>query len=410
MPRTLAEYETVVDAAESIDELKRLAEGLQDLTLTHVNSTMVGGGVAEMLHSLVPLFNDLGIKTRWEVIKGSPLFFKTTKGLHNALQGNDIEVADEMLDRYLEINKRNANTLDLSSDVVIIHDPQPLPLIEDRPSGCNRWMWRCHIDLTHPNQRVWRFLHNYIIKYDVVILSMPQFAQYLPIPQDVIPPSIDPLSDKNKELSEKKIETVYEKYSIPRDKPVILQVSRFDPFKDPIGVIEACQLVRRQLACTLVFAGGIASDDPESYEVLSRVEERAKTEPDIYIVAPRAEPIPAEEINALQRGADIIVQKSLREGFALTVTEAMWKGKPVVGADVGGIKLQVKDGITGFLVRSIEETAERITFLLHNPDLAREMGEMGKEQVRRNFLVTRHLRDYLRLLRIAAPSGPPCCC
>jgi trehalose synthase len=409
MARTLADYEAIV-GTEKIGELHRLADGLQDLTFTHVNSTMVGGGVAEMLHSLIPLFKDLGIETRWEVIKGSPLFFKTTKSFHNALQGNDIEIADEMLDRYLEINRRNAEVLDLDADVVVIHDPQPLSLIEHRPAGCNRWIWRCHIDLTHRNQNVWKFLREYVIRYDVVVLSMPEFAQYLPIPQDIIPPSIDPLSDKNKDLPERRINEVYGKYGISRDKPIILQVSRFDPFKDPIGVIEACDLVRRETACTLVFAGGVASDDPESHEVLSRLRERAEDAPDIYIIAPQAEPIPAEEINAFQRGADIIVQKSLREGFALTVTEAMWKGKPVVGADVGGIKLQVKDGITGFLVRSIEETAERITFLLRNPDLAREMGEVGKEQVRKNFLITRHLRDYLRLLRIAAPSGPPSCC
>lgn len=409
MVRTLADYEEIV-GAEPIEELKKLSEGLQDITLTHVNSTMVGGGVAEMLHSLVPLFNDFGIETRWEVIKGSPLFFKTTKNFHNALQGNHIEIADEMLERYLEINRRNASVLNLDADVIVVHDPQPLSLIEHRPDGCNRWIWRCHVDVTHRDQRVWAFLRNYVVRYDVVVLSMPEFAQYLPIPQDIIPPSIDPLSDKNKELSERRIDQVYEKYGIPRDEPIILQVSRFDPFKDPIGVIEACTLVRREVPCRLVFAGGVASDDPESYEVLSRVRERAEDDPDIYIIAPQAEPIPAEEINALQRGANVIVQKSLREGFALTVTEAMWKGKPVVGAAVGGIKLQVKDGITGFLVRSIEETAERVTFLLHNPDLAGEMGEVGKEQVRKNFLITRHLRDYLRLLRIAAPGGPPCRC
>ena len=409
MERKLSDYEQVANAG-SIAELNRLAEGLQGMSLVHVNATLVGGGVAEMLHSLVPLFNDLGIETQWQVIKGTPLFFKTTKNIHKALQGNHVEIAEEMFDRYREINKRNGETLDLSGDVVVIHDPQPLPLIERRPSGCNRWIWRCHIDLSGPNKNVWALLYDYIKRYDVVVLSMPEFAQYLPIPQDIIPPSIDPLSEKNKDLPQERIDEVYEKYGITRDKPVVLQVSRFDPFKDPIGVIEACALVRREIECSLVFAGGIASDDPESSEVLRRLEERANSEPDIYIVAPRAEPIPAQEVNALQRGADIIVQKSLREGFALTVTEAMWKAKPVVGADIGGIKLQVKDGITGFLVRSIEETAERITFLLRNPDLAKEMGEVGKEQVRKNFLITRHLRDYLRLLRIAAPSGPPSLC
>jgi len=406
MGRKLTDYAKIV-GNDTISDLKRLSDGLQQISLTHVNSTLVGGGVAEMLHSLIPLFNDLGIETRWEVIKGSPLFFKTTKDLHKALQGNNIEIADEMLDRYREINRRNGTSMDLEGDIVIIHDPQPIPLIEHRPPGNNRWIWRCHIDLTHPNKRIWRFLNTYLEHYDLIILSLPEFAQYLPIPQDIIPPSIDPLSDKNKELPEKRIKETYDKYEIAQDKPVILQVGRFDPFKDPIGVIEACGLVRRKIECSLVFAGGIASDDPESHEILAQVRERANGDPDIHIIAPELEPIPAEDVNALQRGADVIVQKSLREGFALTVTEAMWKGKPVVGAAIGGIKLQVKDGITGFLVRSIEETAERITFLLHNTDVANEMGEMGVQQVRKNFLITRHLHDYLRLLRIAAPCGLP---
>jgi len=398
----ISDYEKVV-GSEKIEELKGLAEGLQGLSLLHVNSTLVGGGVAEMLHSLVPLFNELGIETRWEVIKGSPLFFRTTKGIHNALQGNNIEIAEEMLERYLEINRRNAETLDLNADVVVIHDPQPLPLIARRPAGKHRWIWRCHIDITQPNNDIWKFLYCYIERYDMVILSMPEFAKYLPIPQDIIPPSIDPLSDKNKELPQKKIEEVYAKHGVPRDKPILLQVSRFDPFKDPIGVIAAYKLVKQKIDCRLVFAGGIASDDPESSEMLARVRERAEGDPDIHIIAPQTEPLPAVEVNALQRGADIIIQKSLREGFALTVTEAMWKGKPVVGTAVGGIKLQVKDGITGFLVRSIEETAERISFLLHNPELAQEMGEMAQEEVRKNFLITRHLRDYLRLFSIITP-------
>jgi trehalose synthase len=402
MPPKISDYEKIV-GSEKIEELKRLAERLQGLALFHINSTLVGGGVAEMLHSLVPLFNDLGIETCWQVIKGSPLFFRTTKGIHNALQGNETEIAKEMIERYREINRQNAEMLKLDADIVVIHDPQPLPLIENRPPARNRWIWRCHIDISHPNKDVWDFLKGYIDRYDMVILSMPEFAKYLPIPQDIIPPSIDPLSEKNKELPQKRIEEVYAKHGVPRDKPILLQVSRFDPFKDPIGVIEAYELVKRTIDCRLVFAGGIASDDPESCEILDRVRVRAEDDPDIHIIAPQGEPLPAIEINALQRGADIIVQKSLREGFALTVTEAMWKGKPVIGTAVGGIKLQVIDGVTGFLVRSIEEVAERISFLLHNPDLAREMGEMGREQVRRNFLITRHLRDYLRLFSIITP-------
>ncbi|MFQ6116732.1 MAG: glycosyltransferase [Candidatus Bipolaricaulia bacterium] len=398
----ISDYEKVVGAGK-VEELKSLAERLQGTSLLHVNSTLTGGGVAEMLHSLVPLFNDLGIKTRWEVIKGSPLFFRATKSIHNALQGNGVEIPEEMLERYQQINQRNAETLDLNSDIVVIHDPQPLSLIDNRPPGKCRWIWRCHIDISQPDKEIWKFLYQYIEKYDMVVLSMPEFTKYFPIPQDIIPPSIDPLSEKNKELPKKKIDEVYEKYGVPRDKPILLQVSRFDPFKDPIGVIEAYELVKREVDCRLVFAGGIASDDPESSEMLARVRERAQDDPDIHIIAPQAEPLPAVEVNALQRGADIIIQKSLREGFALTVTEAMWKGKPVVGTAVGGIKLQVIDGITGFLVRSIEETAERICFLLRNPELAQEVGEMAQEQVRRNFLITRHLRDYLRLFSIITP-------
>lgn len=402
MAPKVSDYEKLV-GSEAIEELRNLAEGLQGLSLFHVSSTLVGGGVAEMLHSLVPLFNDLGIETCWQVIKGSPLFFRTTKSIHNGLQGNENEIAAEMLKRYLEINRRNAEMLDLDADVVVIHDPQPLPLIDHRPPGRNRWIWRCHIDITHANKNVWNFLKGYIDRYDIVVLSMPEFAKYLPIPQDIIPPSIDPLSEKNKELPQEKIDEVYEKHGVPRDKPILLQVSRFDPFKDPIGVIEAFELVKREIDCRLIFAGGIASDDPESSDMLDRVRERAQDAPDIYVIAPQAEPIPAIEVNALQRGADIIVQKSLREGFALTVTEAMWKGKPVIGTAVGGIQLQVIDGITGFLVRSIEETAERISFLLRNPELAQEMGEMAQEQVRGNFLITRQLHDYLRLISIIAP-------
>lgn len=402
MKRKVSDYEKIV-GPEAVEEIKEFAQGLKGLSVLHVNSTLVGGGVAEMLHSLIPLFNDLGVKTRWEVIKGTPLFFKITKDFHKALQGNNVEIADEMLERYFEINRRNAKMLDLNADIVVIHDPQPLPLITSRPPGRNRWIWRCHIDLSSPSKEVWKILCRYIEKYDMVVLSMPEFTKYLPIPQDIIPPSIDPISDKNKELPKKKVEEVYNKYDISLDKPVLLQVSRFDPFKDPIGVIEAYELVKQETDCSLVFAGGIASDDPEGFEMVARTREMAKGDPDIHVIAPQTEPIPDIEVNALQRGADIIIQKSLREGFALTVTEAMWKEKPVVGSDVGGIPLQVKDGITGFLVRSIEETAERITFLLHNPELAAEMGEMGRAQVRKNFLVTRQLKDYLRLISIIAP-------
>lgn len=400
MAPKISDYEKIV-GLEKIEELQRLAEQVQGCSLLHVNSTLTGGGVAEMLHSLVPLFNDLGLKTRWEVIKGTPMFFRTTKCFHQALQGDEVELAEEMLERYEQINQRNAESLDLTSDIVVIHDAQPLALIKHHPPGKSRWIWRCHVDLSHPNRDIWKFLYDYVKEYDVVISSMPEFAKYLPIPQDIIPPSIDPLSDKNKELPKKNIDQVYEKCEIPRDKPVLLQVSRFDGFKDPIGVIKAHEFVKKNVDCRLVLAGGTASDDPTGEEILARVREAAEGNPDIHILD--LPPQSNIEINALQRGADVIIQKSLREGFALVVTEALWKSKPVVGSAVGGIKLQIKDGVTGMLARSIEETADRVIYLLHNPELAQEMGEIGKEHVRKNFLITRHLRDYLRLFSIIAP-------
>jgi trehalose synthase len=402
MGRKISDYEGIV-GSKVIEELEHLAERTKGISLLHINSTMIGGGVAEMLHSLIPLFNDLGIDTRWEVIKGTPHFFKITKSFHNALQGNRVRIGGEMLEWYNQINEQNAKTLDLTSDIVVIHDPQPLALIDHRPIGENRWIWRCHLDISQPDEEVWNSLLPYIKRYDVVISSAPEFAKYLPVPQDIIPPSIDPLSDKNRELPEEVIDKVYQDFGIPRDKPVLLQVSRFDGFKDPIGVVEAYNLINRNIGCSLVLAGGLAHDDPEGTEMLARVKAKASNNSDIHIITAEVQPLEDIVINALQRGADVVIQKSLREGFALVVAEALWKGKPVVGSDVGGLRLQVKDGINGFLVRSIEETAERVSHLLRNPELAREMGERGREYVRKNFLITRHLRDYLRLFSIIDP-------
>jgi trehalose synthase len=402
MDRKISDYEGIV-GPKVIEELKYLGEKVKGISLLHINSTMTGGGVAEMLHYLIPLFNDLGIDARWEVIKGSPLFFKITKSFHNAFQGNHVKVGEEMLERYRQINEQNAKTLDLNSDIVVIHDPQPLAMIDHRPLGENRWIWRCHIDISQPDEDVWNSLLPYITKYDVVISSAPEFAKYLPVPQDIIPPSIDPLSDKNRELPAEVIDKVYQDFGIPRDKPVLLQVSRFDGFKDPIGVVEAYNLIKRNIDCSLVLAGGLAHDDPEGTEMLARVRAKAGNDPNIHIITADFQPLEDIVINALQRGADVVIQKSLKEGFALVVAEALWKGKPVVGSDVGGLRLQIKDGINGFLVRSIEETAERVSHLLRNPELAREMGECGREYVRKNFLITRHLRDYLRLFSIIDP-------
>lgn len=259
--------------------------------------------------------------------------------------------------------------------------------------------------MTEPHQRVWNFLLKFINKYDIVIFSSPEFAKYLPIPQDIVPPSIDPMSDKNKEISDKIIDDTYDRYKVPRDKPILLQISRFDRFKDPLGVTEAYQMVKKDVDCRLVLAGGAASDDPEGLEMLRKVREKTADDPDVFILPPAGmTKMDAIEINALQRGADVIVQKSLKEAFALTITEALWKGKPVVASAVGGIKLQILDGKTGFLVNSIPETADRVKYLLENPKKANKLGIEGREHVRENFLISRHLRDYLRLLSIISPS------
>jgi trehalose synthase len=341
------------------------------------------------------MMNELGVKTEWEVIKADPAFFAVTKALHNALQGQDQVITKAMLDDYIASNLANAQDLSLDGDLVLIHDPQPVPLIEYR-SGKGKWVWRCHIDLSHPQRRAWRYLRRYVAKYDAAIFSLPLFAQQLPIPQFLVYPSIDPLSDKNRELSPAEVNEVLNRLGIPRGKPILLQVSRFDRFKDPIGVIKAYRLVKKRHDCRLILAGGGADDDPEGAKVLAEVREAAGNHPDLHVL--ELPPDAHLEINALQRAATIVVQKSLREGFGLTVAEAFWKGKPVVGGAAGGITVQVIHDVTGYTVNSVEGAAFRIRYLLENPDLIAKMGEAGREYVRREFLITRHLTDYLTLL------------
>jgi len=391
----VSDYRDIVGESHTA-QLYRMAEPLRGKRLVMVNSTSAGGGVAEILHRLVPLLNDLGINTRWEVIKGDETFFNVTKTFHNTLQGNDEPLTDEMFEVYKETNRRNAAEINLDADFVVIHDPQPAALIDARANGNSKWIWRCHIDVSHPNSRVWQFLRGYVERYDASIFSMSSFAQDLPHPQVLINPSIDPLSEKNRELTEGEIEEVFRQYGIPRDKPILLQVSRFDRFKDPIGVIRAYQLVKKHQDCRLVLAGGAATDDPEGAIVLAEVQQAAADDPDIHVLL--LPPFSDKAINALQRGADIVFQKSLREGFGLTVSEALWKGKPVIGGAAGGITLQVIDGHTGYLVHSVEGAAYRARYLLRRPELSKQMGAIGREYVRRNFLSTRNVRDYLALL------------
>jgi trehalose synthase len=380
----------------TIDFLRCLAEKVRGRKILHVNSTRVGGGVAEILRSLVPLLNDIGVEARWEVITGTEDFFAVTKAFHNALQGEEQDLSPEMLETYREINRKNAQGLSWNADYVIIHDPQPAALILQKPEG-GRWIWRCHIDISHPQRKVWNFLRQYVVQYDGAIFSLPRFAQRLPIPQFLIYPSIDPLSDKNRDLSPGEQEKILDRLRIPRDKPILLQVSRFDRFKDPLGVIQAYRLVKKHHDVRLILAGGGAADDPEGEKVLAEVRQAARNDPDILILL--LPPDAHVEINALQRAATIVLQKSLREGFGLTVAEAMWKGKPVIGGFAGGITVQLVYGVTGFTVNSPEGAAFRIHHLLDNPDIMAKMGEDAREYVRRNFLITRHLGDYLALMR-----------
>jgi trehalose synthase len=373
--------------------LQLLAEKLRNKSFLHINSTRAGGGVAEILQRMIPILEGLGIDARWETIEGDAQFFEITKKFHNALQGNEELIDGESLQYHYEINRANAEKLDLQADAVLIHDPQPAPLIEMKRGGI--WMWRCHIDLSNPQQAVFDSLRGYFEKYDASIFSVSKFSRALQIAEFIVPPSIDPISEKNRELTDAEIGETFGRFGISREKPVVLQVSRFDRFKDPIGVIRAWRIARKYNDCTLVLAGSPATDDPEGEAVLQEVREYAEGDPDIHILL--LPPFSDRDINALQRGASIVLQKSLKEGFGLTVSEAMWKGKPVIGGAVGGIPLQIVHGLTGFLVHSVDGAAFRIRQLINHPDMAFRMGEAGREYVRKNFLITRQIRDYLSL-------------
>ena len=379
----------------TIEELRLLAARLSGKVIQNINSTFTGGGVAEILSRMVPLLEQLGVDARWNTIKGSPEFFQVTKKFHNALHGRREAVSATDFSLFTEVSRQNIRDTELYGDIIFVHDPQPIALVSHKKEIGKKWIWRCHIDVSHPNQKVWNFLEPFVVQYDAAVFSAPSFSRQLPMRQFLISPSIDPLSDKNKELSQETIDSVLAKYHIPKDKPIITQVSRFDYLKDPVGVIQAFEMVRKSIDCRLVFAGGTASDDPESDKVLAEVKERAGNNPDIHILL--VPPGSDVEINALQRASTVIVQKSHREGFGLTVTEALWKTKPVVASAVGGIPLQVKNRFTGLLSYGIEGTAYAVRQLLTNPQYAGWLGENGREHVRYNFLITRHLRDYLLL-------------
>lgn len=386
---SLEAYEKYV-GAETVGRILEKSSRLRDLHVAHVNSTYYGGGVAELLSPLTLLLNNIGIRTGWRVIQGSPDFFSITKKMHNALQGEDINLTDMKMRIYEEVIYENAIRNHLYHDIVVIHDPQPLCLIEHfRKRG--PWIWRCHLDLSSPHRELWTYMRRFIEKYDAVILTLEEYAQDLDTPQVFFAPAIDPFSIKNRELSEEEMHDRFVHYGIPTDLPLVVQVSRFDRWKDPEGVIRAYRLARKEVDCTLVLLGNVATDDPEGHRVFESL--LGCKEDRIIILSVQDTAL----VNALQRKAAVVVQKSLREGFGLTVTEAMWKGAAVVGGNVGGIRRQIKDGVNGFLVSTVEETAERIVTLIKDERLRRSMGEKARESVRSQFLLTRLLEQYLDL-------------
>ena len=373
-----------------IDDLMLVAEKLKGKIVQHINSTAVGGGVAEILNRMVPLLTELGVDSRWDVVKGGEEFFWVTKKFHNALHGKHEEITQHDLDIFMETSQRSIEQLDTYGDIVFVHDPQPIALVNKK--SANKWIWRCHIDISNPDKIVWEYLRSFIDKYDAAVFSAPSFSQNLPIRQFLIPPSIDPLSDKNKDLPQEFIKSVLEKYGIVENKPIITQISRFDRLKDPAGVIEVFREVKQHIDCQLVLAGGTAADDPEAINVLEEVREKAQHNPDIHILLMPHNDL---EVNALQRGSTVIIQKSIKEGFGLTVAEALWKAKPVVASAVGGIPLQITHKYSGLLCHTIQGAAFAVKQLLNAPEYAKKLGENGREHIRNNFLLTRHLRDYM---------------
>lgn len=390
------DYAGVVGGA-TLERILQKARRVRDLHVVHVNSTYYGGGVAEILSSLTLLMNGAGVKTGWRVIQGRPDFFSVTKKMHNALQGGAINLTDLKLSIYEEVAFENAMRLHLDHDVVVIHDPQPLPLIRHFRKKAP-WIWRCHLDLSTPDPALWDYLSRFVERYDAVVLSLPEYAQTLTAPQRFIMPAINPFSTTNKDLSDAEIDDRMRHYDIPTDLPLVVQVSRFDKWKDPQGVIDAFRIARKEVACTLVLVGNVATDDPEGQDVFESLckcgEER------IRILSVQDSAL----VNALQRRAAVVLQKSIREGFGLTVAEAMWKGTPVIGGDVGGIRRQIRNGENGFLVDSVEQAAARIVQLIKDRKLRDALGARARETVRERFLLTRLMEDWLDLIDAFEPN------
>jgi trehalose synthase len=399
MRRSLEDYREIV-GDKVIASIYRKARGFYGKHILHINSTYQGGGVAEMLQTLVPLMNDIGINTGWRILHGNPDFFTITKKFHNALHGESLNLSKIKKTLYVQTNEDFSTFTHIDHDCVIVHDPQPLPLIKFYDKR-QPWVWRCHIDLSHPLPELWNYFKTFLLKYDTVIVSNEIYKKGdLPLDHRIIPPAIDPFIPKNFDLNDEIIPKTLKRFGIPTDKPLITQISRFDKWKDPLGVLEVFKMVKEKLDCRLILCGNMAMDDPEGLKIYEKVKDKAKQlieTSDVILITVENNLL----VNVLQRVSDVIVQKSLKEGFGLTVTEALWKGKPVVASNIGGIPLQIEDGKNGFLLEpdDLEGFAERILDILQTPDLAKEIGKQGKMIVKKKFLITRLLSDYLDLLR-----------
>jgi len=400
--KSLADY-THLAGRPLIEEIREHAKDLEGLRVLHLSATAFGGGVSEILYTLIPLMNDVGIEAEWQVMLGREEFYNATKRLHNALQGNPDSLTDEEWAIYDRYNELNAKEIEGGWDVIIVHDPQPAAIRTQVPEKAKTWVWRCHIDLSTPNPHAIEHLVPYIRDYDASVWHL---QQYVPAGMDgarggvhILPPAIDPLSPKNMALSPEDAAFVCDQFGIDVDRPLMCQVSRFDPWKDPMGVIDAYRQVTEEMPeVQLALVGSMATDDPEGWEFFNSTMAYADGDPDIHILN-NLNQVGAIEVNAFQSQADVVIQKSTREGFGLTVSEALWKGRPFIGGDVGGIPLQVQDGETGYLVSSPEECAERSLRILREPDLGKRLGRAGKEHVRTHFLTPRLLRDWLRLFQ-----------
>jgi len=393
---TVTDFEPLI-GTETVERILAKARRVRDLHIVNVNSTYYGGGVAEILSSLTLLFNSVDVRCGWRVIQGRLDFFSVTKKMHNALQGADINLSEMKRAIYEEVAYENAARMHLDHDLVIVHDPQPLPLIRHFRKRCP-WIWRCHIDLSHPNAELWSYLSEFIERYDAVVMSLPEYAQKLTVPQRFMMPAINPFSTTNMDLSDENIADRLEHYGIPIDLPIVVQVSRFDRWKDPQGVIDAFKIARKEVDATLVLIGNVATDDPEGQDVFDAISKCREER--IIVLAVQDTAL----VNALQRRAAVVVQKSLREGFGLTVTEAMWKGAAVVAGNVGGIRHQIEDGVNGFLVDNVEACAARIVQLLKDPKLRGQIGTQAHQTVREKFLMTRLMEEWLDMIASFEPS------